>query len=168
MTGERLRIVQALHELDSAASIDRIAAEAGLSRGKVLGNLSRLCMDGLVNKREKFYSVTEKGRAILREAEPVPDDKAFYFYFGENKPTKHVARSLREFYDTVKTIDLGSLTFHMQRGDFEKWIRDVLEDKELAAEVAKLRLAGLSGDDLRSKLCESISSNYKIVSAFIA
>ena len=163
MVSERLKIVQALDKLDVAVSIDKIAVEAGLSRGKVLGNLSRLCVNRLVDKCGKLYAVTERGRVILKEVESVPYDKAFYFSFGENKPTGHVARSLREFYDIAKTIDPESLMFHLRRGDFEKWITGVFGDRESAAEIANLRLSEVSGDDLRNKLYESIGQNYKLL-----
>jgi len=163
MVSERLKIVQALDKLDVAVSIDKIAVEAGLSRGKVLGNLSRLCVNRLVDKRGKLYAVTERGRVILKEAESVPYDKAFYFCFGEDKPTGHMARSLREFYDIARTIDSESLLFHLRRGDFEKWIKNVFGDRESATEIANLRLSEVSGDDLRNKFCESIGQNYKIL-----
>ena len=166
MNSERLRIIQALNELDAPTSIDKIAAKSGLTRGKVLGNLPRLCLDGLVDKRGRLYAIMDRGRVILRELELVPEDKAFYFYLGENKPAGLAARSLKEFYDAVKTVDSTSLEFHVQRGDFEKWIREVLGDEELAAEIAELRPANLSGDSLRNKLCENIGRNYKILSAF--
>lgn len=166
MDSERLRIIQALNELDTPTSIDKIAAKSELTRGKVLGNLPRLCLDGLVDKRGRLYAITDRGRAIIREFEPVPENKAFYFYLGEYRPAGPVARSLREFYDSVKTIDSASLEFHVQRGDFEKWIREVLGDEELASEITELRSAGLSGDSLRDKLCKSVGRNYKILSAF--
>ncbi len=166
MNAERLKIIQALNELDTPTSIDKIAAKSGLSRGKVLGNLPRLCLDGLVDKNGRLYAVTDRGRAVVRELEPVPEDKAFYFYLGENKPVGLAARSLGEFYDAVKMVDSASLVFHVQRGDFEKWAREVLRNEELAAEFAELRFANLSGENLRDRLCGSVERSYKILSAF--
>lgn len=163
MDSERLRIIQALNEFDAPASMDRITAKSGLSRGKVLGNLPKLCLDGLVDKRGRLYAITKRGRAIIGELEPVPEDKGFYFYLRENEPLELVARSMQEFYDVVKSVDLASLEFHVQRGDFEKWIREVLNDEELADEIAGLNVAGLSGDALRDKLCESVARNCRIL-----
>lgn len=167
MSNERLRIVQALNEFDAPTSIDKIAVKSGLTRGKVLGNLPRLCLDGLIDKHGGLYAIAKKGRAVIGELEPAPENKGFYFYLRENKSTGLLARSLQEFYGIVKTIDLASLEFHVQRGDFEKWIREVLSDEELGDEIAELRVKGLSGDALRDKLCESVGRNCKILNGLI-
>ncbi|MGB9778974.1 MAG: DUF5752 family protein [Candidatus Bathyarchaeales archaeon] len=77
------------------------------------------------------------------------------------------ACSLKEFMEKVNEVNMKSLEFHLQRGDFEKWINEVLEDAELAKEIAKLQKMNLSGDSLRRQLyntiwrrCQQLASNF--------
>lgn len=66
------------------------------------------------------------------------------------------ASNLGSFYDVSGDIDVRSVEFHMSRGDFEKWIKS-LEDDALARDVAKLRKKGLSGENLRTRLRDTVS-----------
>lgn len=163
MDSERFRIVQTLSEFDGPVSISELIAKSGLSRGKVLGNLARLCIEGFVDKRGKQYAITNRGRAVLGELNPAPQDKGFYFCLEENNCTGQVAQSLKSFYEIVKTIDVRSLEFHTRRGDFENWIKDVLHDEELASEIAALRSENVTGETLRNKLNEAVGRNYRML-----
>ena len=46
---------------------------------------------------------------------------------------------------------MKSIEFHLNREDFEKWIKH-LTDLKLAGEIGKLRKKGLAGETLRSEL----------------
>jgi len=168
MNSERLRIVQALSEFDAPVDVDELVARSGLSRGKVLGNLPRLCIDGFVVKSGRLYALTKRGRAVIGELEPVPENNGFHFYLEEDKYTGLTAHSLKDFYEVMRKVDLKSLEFHIQRGDFENWIREVLRDEELAGEIAELRNTAISGDVLRDKLCESVGRNYRMLKTLVA
>ena len=61
-------------------------------------------------------------------------DKAFYFYRGVGDPLHKIANSLPEFADIAKNIDVDSIEFHVERGDFERWFR-LLGEQSLANEV---------------------------------
>ncbi len=163
MDGERLIIVQTLSGFNRPVSINELIAKSGLSRGKVLGNLTRLCIEGFIDKNGKQYAITNRGKAVLGELSPAPQDKGFYFYLEENNCTGQVALSLKSFYDIVKTIDIRSLQFHTRRGDFENWIKDVLYDDELACEIAAIRSENVVGEALRNKLCEVAGRNYRML-----
>jgi alpha-amylase len=91
----------------------------------------------------------ENAAKILRT---VPREKAFYFFTSIGNYTGESAASLKEFMEKINSVNLKSLEFHLQRGDFEKWINEVLEDKKLAEEIAKLKKASLTGDGLRHQL----------------
>ena len=54
--------------------------------------------------------------------------------------------------EKINEVNVKSLEFHLYRGDFEKWIAEVLEDKELAEEIRKLQKFNLVGDTLRKQL----------------
>jgi Family of unknown function (DUF5752) len=85
----------------------------------------------------------------------VTPDKAFYFYTGIGQPTGVSSTSLSEFASAVKGIDSSSIRFHVERGDFESWFRN-LGDKSLAAEVAALRGKNISPDVLRGKVSSMV------------
>jgi alpha-amylase len=84
-------------------------------------------------------------RKVLRE-------EAFYFfssignYIGEN------AASLEEFLEKIREVNSRSLEFHLYRGDFEKWVDEVLGDAWLAAKIKELRSQKLAGDQLKDQL----------------
>ena len=163
MTSETLKLVQALNDFDGPTNIGEIVARSGLSQGKVLGNLPKLCLAGIVDKRGKLYVLTKRGKAILEELEPVPGAKGFYFCYKEGDYTGQVVYSLKDFYQTVQKIDVTSLEFHLHREDFEKWVREVLHDDELANDITGLRGSNISGEPLRMKLSEIIGRNYKML-----
>ena len=66
-------------------------------------------------------------------------DKAFYFYEDIGKPTGDFAVSLSDFCNKINKVDPKSLTFHLQRGDFENWVRDIIGDAELSNKMARLK-----------------------------
>jgi hypothetical protein len=174
MYGEKLRIVEALSEFDTAVGLEDIVAKAGMSRGKVLGNILKLCIEGLVAKKGRRgeverprYMVTKRGRVAIKEFKPVPEDKEFYFYLDENSYTGQVARSLTDFYEIINKIDAESLEFHVFRGDFENWAKDVLCDEDLAAEISGLKGTGVAGESLRKKISEIVGLKYRTMSVLL-
>lgn len=66
-------------------------------------------------------------------------DKAFFFYEDIGKPTGEYAVSLSDFCNKINMVSPRSLAFHLKRGDFENWIREILGDAELSARVGKLK-----------------------------
>jgi len=68
-------------------------------------------------------SVTRILRKLSRE-------NAFYFFTSIGNYTGENATSLEEFVNKVREVNLKSLEFHLYRGDFEKWVAEVLEDLE--------------------------------------
>lgn len=86
----------------------------------------------------------------------VSADKAFYFNTDVGVYTGRCASNLASFCEILKDVEVRSIEFHMQRGDFEKWIR-FLGDGALSREVAKLREGGLKGEALRAELVAAVS-----------
>ncbi len=73
---------------------------------------------------------------ILQES--VSKEKAFYFFKNFGQYTGNFAVSLEEFYEMMDKVPPQSLEFHFLRGDFEKWIREVLGDPYLAAQIGSI------------------------------
>jgi len=91
----------------------------------------------------------------------LPREKAFYFFTSIGNYTGMNALSLKEFVEKVSEVSVKSLEFHLCRGDFEKWVSDVLQDSELASEMRKLQRLSLTGEDLRSQLSLAASRRLK-------
>jgi len=90
----------------------------------------------------------EESAQILRE---LPQDQAFYFYRDVEEPTGISANSLAGFTDSIKTLEAASLEFHMNRGDFEKWVT-MLGDETLSQQITHLKQENFHGDKLRKRL----------------
>ncbi|MCJ7561347.1 DUF5752 family protein [Candidatus Bathyarchaeota archaeon] len=97
---------------------------------------------------KKATLTRETANKILRK---VTVQEGFRFFRGIGDYTGKVAMSLEDFAVDLRTIDLRSIEFHFQRQDFEKWIRNVLGDEELAKSLSQIRRE-LQGEKLRNEL----------------
>ena len=77
----------------------------------------------------------EKAQKILNQ---VPYEKGFHFFSPDGHYTGETATSLSAFLKDLDRIDTQSVRFHFERGDFQKWINDVIGDNELADKIAKI------------------------------
>jgi hypothetical protein len=69
---------------------------------------------------------------------PVPHDKGFHFFMPDGHYTGETAISLCSFLRDLGSIDIQSIKFHFDRGDFQKWLRNTGGDEELARIIDKL------------------------------
>jgi hypothetical protein len=122
----------------------------------------QLIVDGFLHKVGTGYSLTEKGKNAIKITNQVPSEKVFSFYIAVDKPLGFSAHSLEEFYRLIKQVTSDSLDFHMYRGDFESWVRNVVGDHELALDLSEPKAAGLHGEDLRKRLLTIIDFRYGI------
>jgi hypothetical protein len=90
---------------------------------------------------------------ILSEVKP---ENAFHFFSEVGIYTGISALSLPQFSEILKTVDVKSIEFHLQRGDFEKWIR-FLGENILALQLARIRKKAPQGEILREKICDVVS-----------
>jgi hypothetical protein len=103
----------------------------------------------------------EMSSKILRA---LPREKAFYFFTSIGNYTGESAASLREFLTKLNEVNIKSLEFHLYRRDFEKWIDETLEDKELAIEIRGLRSLNYSGTMLKDHLQSIVAKRYEKLS----
>jgi len=94
--------------------------------------------------------------------EELPMNRAFYFYLDYGKYTGKYARSLEEFAELVKNVEAASLRFHLSRGDFQTWIRD-LGDPELAMEIDGLKRLELEDEELRRSIQQTINGRLELL-----
>ena len=101
-------------------------------------------------KRTKAQPL-DRDKALLITSS-VPVEKGFRFFTDIHRPTGTFATSIFDFAEQLKKIELKSLEFHMKRGDFSKWLSDVIKDEALSHEFEQLRSLGLAGEKLRTRI----------------
>jgi Family of unknown function (DUF5752)/Bacterial regulatory protein, arsR family len=153
----------------------QIAKETGKPTPAVQMHLIGLVRMGYATSPVKGnYTVSEEGKKALGLSEvsrekayailaPTPFEKAFHFYVDIGKPLNLYARDLREFCDRVSQVNVESVQFHFNRGDFESWFSS-LGDEELTKRIALLKNRNLAGEELQEQIRKTIESRYKTLS----
>jgi len=102
----------------------------------------------LLEEIETLKAIPHLTPRILRT---VPMHGAFLFFTDIGHYTGEFASSLTDFCEKLKKIPLSSIEFHHKRGDFERWIREMMGDEYLADEMSKIgRLT--QGEELRTTI----------------
>jgi hypothetical protein len=84
-------------------------------------------------------------------------ERAFYFYSGIGQSTGLSSDNLVDFCDKIRSVGTRSVEFHVARGDFEAWIRD-LGDTGLERRLRLIREMELTGEALRRRLYITLRS----------
>ena len=162
-------VLETIWLLDKPVKASDIAREAGLGFAPVMMHILGLAKMGHVEMPEKgFYVITESGKKVLGLPEMsrekaaeilmyLPMEKSFHFYADVGKPLNVHAASLSDFCDKIQKVDLCSIEFHVNRGDFEAWF-NALGDAELARKTLLVREEKIAGEDLRKKLHETVKN----------
>ena len=93
----------------------------------------------------------ESSRKVVEILRTVPYEKGFHFNTAPGIFTGETATSLDDFEGKIQIVPAESVRFHFQRGDFQKWIADTIEDAELAKRVSLINLV-LPVENLRREL----------------
>jgi hypothetical protein len=96
----------------------------------------------------------------------VDDKNAFYFYqrklaysyIGVN------AKSLGEFLEQLKTVDISSIEFHAKRRHFEDWLQWTIGDATLSKKFSSLRTR--EGEELRNSLVKTVEARLEELQRF--
>ncbi len=92
----------------------------------------------------------------LTPSESLPEDRAFHFW----TPGRYLgiqARSLREFVDVLHYVEVASLEYHLERGDFASWLDAEVHHPMLAQQIRTLGELGVKGEPLRNRLLEELN-----------
>jgi len=167
-------VLETMWMLDKPMRAVRISKETGVSFPSVMMHIIGLTRMGYVESPEKgYYVISENGRNMLglpelseKEATKIlkyqAAEKSFHFYADIGKPLDIHAASLGDFCKKILKVDLLSLEFHADRGDFEAWFTD-LGDVELARKALILRGQKILGENLRKKLYEIVKKRYDML-----
>jgi len=97
-------------------------------------------------------------RRMLRR---LPAGRGFTFFYEFARPTTWTVHSLHEFYSALKVVDIKSVQFHVERGDFERWLRQVVGDEKLAGQFVETSSKRLKGEALRKKTVYAVEVRIK-------
>jgi hypothetical protein len=165
----RGKILRALWAAGKPMTLQGIAEKIELNSSSTMGYLLGLIKADYVSVPQKHsYAITNLGKQALGLPKvdeklatcimsSVPVEKAFHFYYDINQYSGVHADSLKDFVDKIQQVDLKSIEFHLSRKDFENWIRS-LGDLELSKKIEMLRMAQLSGENLRKQVYETVRS----------
>jgi hypothetical protein len=92
---------------------------------------------------------------------PLPEAKRFFFHDPNNASFEQTAASLWEFREALEQVPQKSLQYHLQREDFERWLKKTLHDEELTRRISKIRRRNLSNSALRQALLEVVTDRYE-------
>ena len=87
----------------------------------------------------------------------VPIENGFHFFTELGKFTGITATSTMEFAEKLQTIPIQSVTFHFQRQDFQKWLKNTIGDEELATRINQIK-AGFQDENLRKALSTTVQN----------
>ncbi len=162
MKEEQIRILKTMNEATTRMDLNMFAEAVNLNTNQAIAIVQELAREGFLRKVGSGYGLSEKGKNALKISMQVPSEMAFHFYVEVDKPLDFSAQSLEEFYRLVRQVCSDSLEFHLYRGDFERWLQDVLKDGELNEAVASLRTAELKDEELRKAMMNAIDSKYGV------
>ena len=168
-------ILETMWMIDRPAKAMEIAKDTGVKFPAVMMHIIGLAKLEYAREAEKgLYVITGKGKKTLGFAEVdkekaaeilayQPAEKAFHFYADVGKPLNAFAASLGDFRGKIQNIDVDSIEFHLNRGDFEAWFTG-LGDFELARKTLLVREQKMLGEELRKKLDEIVRNRIEELS----
>jgi hypothetical protein len=91
----------------------------------------------------------------------LPPDRSFFFR-GPTASLNLRAANLIRFVELAEGVDEATWAFHLGRGDYSVWMRDMIKDPELAAEIAALERAGLPAAEARLRILAALRHRYAV------
>jgi len=79
--------------------------------------------------------------------------ESFRFFTEVEHYTRKFTPSLTSFLNEIDNVPLESIEFHFERGDFQKWIKSIVGDEELALRLSGIKKS-LRGDELKKAIQE--------------
>jgi hypothetical protein len=89
----------------------------------------------------------------------IPHAKGFHFYTAVGDYCGVSACSLEEFANALQYVCSEAIVFHFERGDFQNWIRDVIDDNELAKKIDDIKMCErhLAAESCRKEIMERVN-----------
>jgi len=109
----------------------------------------------ILSKEAITKKLTIEKRKTLNLLKSVPFENGFHFFTELGKYTGITASSSVEFAEKLQKIPIQSVTFHFQRQDFQKWLKNTVGDEELAKRIDQIRAWSLD-ENLRKELFKTV------------
>jgi alpha-amylase len=90
---------------------------------------SRILSDLEARVRIELEKPELAAKRLLRR---LPAGMGFTFSYEFTRSSGLTVHSLHEFYSALKNIEASSIEYHIERGDFERWLSQVVGDDTLA------------------------------------
>jgi alpha-amylase len=121
---------------------------------------SRVLSDLEARVRAELEKPELAAKRLLRR---LPAGMGFTFSYDFVRSSGLSVHSLTEFCSALKTIDVTSIEYHIERGDFERWLSQVVGDEKLADEISKINGSKrkLKGEALRKRLLVATEKRLK-------
>lgn len=97
----------------------------------------------------------------------VNEDKSFRFYTDIDKPTGISANNLESFCRCLLQVEPISVSFHLERQDFQDWLSLTVGDRELSSKLSGLRGLGFSSEEVKGKVYSEVKSRCDELSAIL-
>lgn len=122
--------------------------------------------------RQALVVIIDDHLARAKQSRHAPPGREFHFLsnVGVIVPTKHEARTLKEFVEALRQVGMRSLYYHFfdarlrlghKTNDFSNWIRTSFHDEKLAAEIEALDPYFMTLDQLKAKIIALCSRDEK-------
>ncbi|MER9654232.1 HAD-IIB family hydrolase [Mesorhizobium sp. M0152] len=116
-------------------------------------------------KKPAMVKVVEPRQSLKRHSRKYAEgqlDEAGSFYFrGPDDAMKLRAHNLTIFAQIAEGIDDKTWEFHLRAGDYSKWFRQQIRDKDLASETAEAEKDDtLSAEESRKRVLDAVRRRY--------
>jgi len=95
--------------------------------------------------------IREKKEEVVKKL-VLPSEKAFHFHMADGSYTGFSAHGLRQLLDIIDYVPLESLTYHVRRGDLQKWLIDIYGLNDVAEEIDSVLESEPSPELLREEI----------------
>ena len=89
----------------------------------------------------------------------LPTERSFYFRGKEGKLNLR-AENLNTFLKLADGIDDETWQYHLHKGDYSIWFREMIKDEDLSKEVAVIEKENLGPDESKNAIRDAIEKRY--------
>jgi hypothetical protein len=158
---EQFKVLKTMSEAKNRMDINMFANKINLTPAQTIQQIQELTKEGYLQKIGNGFGITDKGKRARKVFTTFPDEMGFRFYYGVDQPAGLTANSLGDFYKIIKQISVNSLEFHLFRGDFDAWLKNVCKETELAEEFESVKTSGVKGEELKTELLNVLDTEYR-------
>jgi hypothetical protein len=91
----------------------------------------------------------------------LPPDRSFFFR-GPQDALNLRAANLARFVELADGVDEGTWLHHLGKRHYSAWIRDMIKDPELAAEIESVEATHAPASESRRRVLELIRARYAV------